>query len=72
MEFEANNYILFFILGKQKPRPEGMPVIAWTVNMLYQIDEKYAFWGSFRDKSPHFKTEIPHFKTENGVSYPTF
>jgi hypothetical protein len=44
-----------------------MPVIAWTVNMLYQIDEKYAFWGSFRDKSPHFKTEIPHFKTENRI-----
>jgi hypothetical protein len=42
-----------------------MPVIAWTVNMLYQIDEKYAFWGSFRKESPHFKTEIPHFKTEN-------
>ena len=53
-----------------------MPVIAWTVNMLYlnmlyQIGEKYAFWGSFRDKSPHFKTEIPHIKTENKVSYPT-
>jgi hypothetical protein len=48
-----------------------MPVIAWTVNMLYQIGEKYAFWGSFRDKSPHFKTEFPHFKTENGGSCPT-
>ena len=70
MEFESPKS-LFFILGKQKPRPEGMPVIAWTVNMLYQIGEKYAFWGSFRDKSPHFKTEIPHIKTENKVSYPT-
>jgi len=55
----------FFYSWKAKPRPEGMPVIAWTVNMLYQIDEKYAFGGSFREESPHFKTEIPHFKTEN-------
>jgi len=55
----------FFYSWKAKPRPEGMPVIAWTVNMLYQIEEKYAFWGSFREEFPHFKTEFPHFKTEN-------